>query len=47
MGCMAGKGDVTAYTHALERSGVTSLRDISIVEMHVICYHSNETIWLL
>jgi hypothetical protein len=32
---------------ALERSGVTSLLDISIVGMHVIRCHSNGTIWQL
>jgi hypothetical protein len=32
---------------SLERSGVTSLPDISIEGMHVICCHSNETVWPL
>jgi hypothetical protein len=32
---------------ALERAGVTSLRDIWIVGMHVIRCHSNGTIWPL
>jgi hypothetical protein len=32
---------------ALERAGVMSLRDISIVGMHVIRCHTNGTIWPL